>query len=272
MYFFLFLALLLVGAYLYILLVRKYGNPYILNVYMGVKGSGKSTYGAYLIYNYLKKGVDVYTNIPVDNRILLDFLRPYKRKIVLKSMEIVIKKGKIIPLKSPLVKELLPLKIVKVRQKPKLPFGSLYPLQRDYYHQKMNLNSVVIIDEAGLLHDNRSFSTFPRAALEWYKYQRHNRLIVHLFSQSYDIDKKIRDLADFIFVIQRYMIVFIFARRLRRKLVVLTSEQTGSGESKISEDFVKLLMPRLIFLPKWCKLQDSFSSLEEDLADRKEKL
>lgn len=49
---------------IFIILVKKYNNPYKLYYLFGKKGSGKSTYMIKLMIKYLKRGWDVYTDMP----------------------------------------------------------------------------------------------------------------------------------------------------------------------------------------------------------------
>lgn len=53
-------------------------------------------------------------------------------------------------------------------------------------------NSVLLIQEAGITWDNRNFKTFPQQVRDFFKLQRHKGVIVYLASQSFDIDKKLR--------------------------------------------------------------------------------
>ena len=76
-------------------------------------------------------------------------------------------------------------------------YGIFNQLKNNYYDYDYPPNSVLFIDETGLIHDNRAFKSFPPACTEFYKYQRKNKLIIYLASQTIDIDKKIRDLADY---------------------------------------------------------------------------
>ena len=88
-------------------------------------------------------------------------------------------------------------------------FGIFNDLNDDYYNRFYPEKSVLFIDEAGLIHDNRSFKNFPKNAIEFYKYQRKRKLIIYLSSQSVDIDKKIRDLVDYHILLRRFLpIVF----------------------------------------------------------------
>lgn len=88
-------------------------------------------------------------------------------------------------------------------------FGIFNKLHDNYYDRCYPENSVLFIDETGLIHDNRNFKSFPKKAVEFYKYQRKRKLIIYLSSQSVDIDKKIRDLVDYHILLRRFLpIVF----------------------------------------------------------------
>ena len=56
--------------------------------------------------------------------------------------------------------------------------------------------NVLLLDEAGIWFDSRDFKSFPKELLYFFKYQRKLHCICWLFSQSLDVDKKIRDLCD----------------------------------------------------------------------------
>ena len=54
----------------------------------------------------------------------------------------------------------------------------------------------IIIDEAGIEYNNRNYKSFPQEAIYFYKYHRHYRVSVDVFSQSYeDMDVTLRRLA-----------------------------------------------------------------------------
>ena len=57
-------------------------------------------------------------------------------------------------------------------------------------------NSCILLDEVGMLYDNRNFRNFKPAVRDFFKLQRHYKCVVYLASQSFDIDKKLRDLCD----------------------------------------------------------------------------
>lgn len=144
------------------------------------------------------------------------------------------------------------------------PIPGALPISGDlvgYVHLKQN--SVLLVDEVGCIWDNRDFKSFKKEVRNWFKYQRHYRVRVYLFSQTFDIDKKLRDLTDDMFLMQRKFRVFTWAKRIIKKIVLV--EASAESPSKIDENltFDSLLFwmfgsRMLIFIPKYAKLFDSF--------------
>lgn len=123
--------------------------------------------------------------------------------------------------------------------------------------------SVLLVDEVGMLWDNRQFKTFPTYLRDWFKLQRHYKITVYLFSQSFDIDKKIRDLTDEMLLIRKYFGFLSIGRRILRK-VTLTSASDFAGSTIADElKFDLLLLPgscKFTFLPRWRRYFDSFDA------------
>lgn len=99
--------------------------------------------------------------------------------------------------------------------------------------------------------------------IEWFRLQRHYKCRVFLFSQTFDVDKKIRDLADEMFLVTKKMRIFSYAKRILRQTVLV--EATGNAPSKIDENLIfdSLFFfwagsRKLTFIPKWVKWFDSF--------------
>lgn len=132
--------------------------------------------------------------------------------------------------------------------------------------------SVILIDEIGLIWHCRSFSdkkyndTF-KSVREWFKYQRHNKVIVHCFTQSMDIDKNLRDLCDEVYIHTNFMRIWSKQRQVGRRIVLSAPKNDGSGASdSISEEFYYLPLLssgalKFTFIPKWAGKYDSFSKL-----------
>lgn len=96
--------------------------------------------------------------------------------------------------------------------------------------------SVILIDEIGLLFNNRNFKTFPEHVLQYFKLQGHYKHLVIVASQAFDFDKKIRDLVDRVGLIDKYRFDFTRIRWVNRKLVL--TEPHGDEPSSICEQFV----------------------------------
>lgn len=206
-------------------------HPHVLNVYFGVPGSGKTTFAAYLTkwalhenilirlcrkFNnpvsrvllgskYLKRRIDVYSNVPITGAYKLD---------------------------------------------PKVDIGVF-----------MIENAKVIIDEAGIEYNNRSYKSFPPESIYFYKYHRHYKVSVDVFSQSYDdMDVTLRRLAQNFYVVRRSLVPFcIVARRIRRKVGV--DEQTKQITDLYSMG-IPVFDTKRIFSPPLWKLFNSYSRKE----------
>ena len=86
----------------------------------------------------------------------------------------------------------------------------------------MIVDGRIIIDEAGIEYNNRDHDKFPKEALYFFKYHRHYQTAVDIFSQGWnDADKKIRDLAQRLYVVRKSLIpFFVYRRRIRKKVGV----------------------------------------------------
>lgn len=123
-------------------------------------------------------------------------------------------------------------------------------------------NSVILIDEAALLWHNRNYSDKQynidfKAVREWLKYQRHNHVIVHMFTQSMDLDKNIRDLADNIYIHSAIGPIG-FIKEVGRKISLGSDTATSNA---IGEEFYYIHGTKFLYFPKYTKLYDSFSRL-----------
>lgn len=130
-------------------------------------------------------------------------------------------------------------------------------------------NSLVLIDEVGLVWDNRNFKSFPEHVKVYFKYQRQYQNVVYLFSQSFDVDKKIRDLTDHLYIVQNFFNCFSIARRVTKKITVVHADKSAQGESKIVDDYNIDPLWQCFFgsvvityIPHWAKYFKSFNPPE----------
>lgn len=237
-YLFVFLFLLLFLSLLFDRLTSKYLNPYKLYLIFGKKGCGKSTLLQKLAVYYRKRGYHVYCNIgdttikectpiPIDD--LPRLAAAAKDKLLSEAIAKEYKEKKITS--PPFVKS----------------------------------NSVILCDEINLLWDNRDFKNFSKDMQRYFRLQRHYKHIFIGFSQTYDCDKKIRDLADVLLICKRTLRVFVTTKAYQKKVVIVSPKQDNSRDTAtMTDDFVALgrlwdwSHPFRAWLPKWVKVHDSF--------------
>ena len=124
-------------------------------------------------------------------------------------------------------------------------------------------NSVLLLDECGMLYDNRQYKNFKNSVRDFFVLQRHYKCIVYLCSQSYNVDKKLRDLCDEMYLIQNIGIIYGLVRPIK-KTITLT-EATSEGESRITENlkFRFITSWKLFNIPKQVKYFQSFIVTEK---------
>lgn len=124
-------------------------------------------------------------------------------------------------------------------------------------------HSLLLLDEVGMVWDNRDYKLFKSSVRDFFKLQRHYRVIVYMASQTFDVDKKIRDLCDGMFLHQRLARVFTLGKRITRKVII--TEAIGDAESRISENLVMCPFWNWTFtyIPKYAKFFDSHAIPEK---------
>ena len=119
--------------------------------------------------------------------------------------------------------------------------------------------SVVLCDEIGMVWDARDFSKFPKYVRDFFKYQRQYKLKVYLFSQTFDVDKKIRDLTDEMYLLTNVARVFSVQRRILKKICI---KDAPDGTSSLSEDykFDSILLGgiKITFIPRYVAFFKSY--------------
>lgn len=118
-------------------------------------------------------------------------------------------------------------------------------------------NSIMLLDEVGMIWDPRDFKAFKPAVRDFFKLQRHYKVIVFMASQSFDVDKKIRDVTDGMFLHTNFLRVFSLGRQIRRKIVL--TEAVADRPSQISENLKFTLLSgwSITYIPKYARYFDS---------------
>jgi hypothetical protein len=214
----------------------KFLNPYKLIFVFGKKGSGKSTLLQKISYQYVGKGWTVYSTEVLDI-------------------------GQNVPIKQK--------KHRRKTEEEEQPFHTIRKIDpKKIYEYQFPPKTCIFIDEVSLIWDNRNFKNMDPKVVAWFRYQRHYKCRVYLFSQSFDIDKKLRDLCDEMYIVNKFARVFVRAKRIIRKPVVV--HPSPEAPARIDEDLVVDGPLMAIFggrlyasIPHWAKTYDSFKALEE---------
>lgn len=128
-------------------------------------------------------------------------------------------------------------------------------------------DSVILMDEVGMLYDNREFKNFKNSTRDYFKLQRHYGHLIFLFSQTWDIDLKLRNLTDEMYLLINFFGWLSVGKQIKRKIVVV--KPTENTESRIADELVIspfILTPLgarvFTFIPHWAKYFNSFEAPE----------
>lgn len=133
-------------------------------------------------------------------------------------------------------------------------------------------NAQIEIDEISVYYDNRNYKQTSKQFIKWLRYSRHERLNVNMYTQSYDVDKKIRTLCSAIWFGKKYFRVFTVWRKLRKEIAI--KDDAINAESQIVDElaFQPWWIPgniKITFIPKYINYFDSFKSLDGYKGDLK---
>ena len=186
----------------------KYRNNYKYFFIFGRKGSGKSCFMVHEMLKYLRKGWNIYTDMPVN------------------------------------------LPNVRIISDPNSLFKQYTPEE----------HSVIFLDEIGITWHSREFKTFDKNIREWFKLQRKYKCRVYANSQTFDIDKGLRDLADMLILQTNIGNIISISRPILKGVTVTDPSFTGEAKIVDSLTFAKPWHYKFYFMPKYFKYFQSFDA------------
>lgn len=137
-------------------------------------------------------------------------------------------------------------------------------------------NSLILLDEAGIIWSNRDYKNFNGPMREYFKLQRHAKHKVVLYSQAWDVDVTLRRLCDELWLMKNLFGCYSISRRIIRTIALVSAEKM-QGEGQIVDDlrYDSLLFfwcgsIRFTFVPKYMKYFNSFEMAEKPAMDFKE--
>ena len=120
------------------------------------------------------------------------------------------------------------------------------------------VGSHVVLDESSIYFDNRNFKQFAQSsASQFFSLHRHMRCRVDVFSQGYDVDKRIRDRASSsgLFYLKKSIIPnFVYYRRISRVLTINKDDQ------QLIDGFKFYGFPRFVYAKSVYRSFDSFDN------------
>lgn len=234
------LSLILIGFGFHFL-TKKYINPYTFTIIFGKKGCGKSTMLQKLARYYDKRGYKVYCNVG-------DSFESFVQPIPVKQCARLLGQ------------------YASNRSSDSWDDDDYRRFCHDNKIPYVQREAVILCDELNLIWDNRDFKNFDQNTAAYFRLQRHFKHKFIAFSQTYDCDKKLRDLADELLICRRILRIFIRTKAYFKKVVVVSPSSDNSRETAImTDDFIPrgllydlIFSPFHAFLPRWVKHHNSF--------------
>lgn len=96
--------------------------------------------------------------------------------------------------------------------------------------------AVILIDEVGMVWDNRDYKNFKPNVRDYFKYQRQYKNTVYLFSQTFDVDLKLRNLTDEMYLLKNVGRIFSVARKINKNITI--QKGTEGKASTLADDYV----------------------------------
>lgn len=120
-------------------------------------------------------------------------------------------------------------------------------------------HSAVYLDEVGITADGRKFKTFPDGLRDFVCLHRHYKIKLVTASQTWDVDKKIRDRADSLVLVSN-LGMFSLIRPIKRTFTLTAASEMGESRIADSLKFYGPLSWRFVFIPRWVKGFNSFNT------------
>lgn len=133
----------------------------------------------------------------------------------------------------------------------------------DIGHYKFDEYSIVIVDEMSLLYSNRDFKTMDKKVIEWVQQLRKQHCRLYGASVAFDIDLKLRDQADYLYLMKKYLRIFSVCRQIDKSPELIKANQFTEARITDQLGFVFPLLPGafiISFIPHWAKFFNTWEN------------
>lgn len=133
----------------------------------------------------------------------------------------------------------------------------------DIGHYKFDDWSIVIVDEMSLLYSNRDFKTMDRKVIEWVQQLRKQHCRLYGASVAFDIDLKLRDQADYLYLMKKYLRVLSVCRQIDKSPELIKANQFTEARITDQLGFVFPLLPGafiISWIPHWAKFFNTWEN------------
>lgn len=124
-------------------------------------------------------------------------------------------------------------------------------------------DNLLLIDEASILFNNRDYKSFGKELRAFFKLHRKMHLRIFLASQDFeDVDITLRRLTTKYYLLDRFLGIFVRARKIRKVITLTQAQGSESGTITDSYEYESALRRgsrMYCFLPYWVKRVDSYS-------------
>lgn len=131
-------------------------------------------------------------------------------------------------------------------------------------------NTLLLIDEAGIVFNNRNFKSFSGGLVEFFKMHRHEGVDIVLFSQSWeDVDVIIRRLTVALFHVKKVGAISLI-RRVNKRVGIDDNTHQIIDEYRFGHllgNLTKAKNVGFIFRPRYYRYFDSFEPLQRSKID-----
>lgn len=130
--------------------------------------------------------------------------------------------------------------------------------------------SVLFIDEISIFWSNRKFKSIDERTLTYFKQLRKHHVRIYGYSQAFNVDKVMRDLAHGLFLCTNFLGIWSLVRRIVKypdiKEDALNADSQLVDNIKFQSPFVPYAWT-LTFIPHWIKFFDTYQTHQLGVAD-----